>query len=96
MADYGMPVHRHPEMKGNLYIEFEVEFPEGLSCETAEVRRTLICKRLLYCMQECACIESLPLQLCACAYTAYVSLILAVEAGSPSPEDPPSTGCRVR
>ena len=57
MADYGMPVHRHPEMKGNLYIEFEVEFPEGLSCETAEVRRTLICKRLLYCMQECACIE---------------------------------------
>ena len=55
MADYGMPVHRHPEMKGNLYIEFEVEFPEGLSCETAEVRRTLICKRLLYCMQECAC-----------------------------------------
>lgn len=41
MHHYGMPVHKHPEIKGNLYVEFELDFPETLSCETAEVSRTL-------------------------------------------------------
>ena len=41
VPQYGMPVHKHPEIKGNLYVEFEFEFPERLECETAEVSTAL-------------------------------------------------------
>ena len=42
---YGMPVHKHPDIKGNLYVEFELDFPESLDCETAQVSHTLTCTR---------------------------------------------------
>lgn len=29
IKEEGMPVYRHTEVKGNLYITFEVEFPES-------------------------------------------------------------------
>ena len=29
IREEGMPVYRHPETKGNLYIKFEIEFPEN-------------------------------------------------------------------
>ena len=29
IKEEGMPVHRHPETRGNLYIKFEIEFPES-------------------------------------------------------------------
>lgn len=41
VRQHGMPVHKHPDLKGNLYVEFEFDFPESLDCETAEVSITL-------------------------------------------------------
>ena len=29
IREEGMPIHRHPDMRGNLYITFEIEFPES-------------------------------------------------------------------
>ena len=29
IREEGLPVYRHPETKGNLYIKFEIEFPEN-------------------------------------------------------------------
>ena len=29
IRDEGMPRFRHPDLKGNLYIRFDVEFPEN-------------------------------------------------------------------
>lgn len=29
IKEEGMPIYRHPEMRGNLYIKFEIEFPES-------------------------------------------------------------------
>ena len=29
IRDEGMPAYRRPDVKGNLYIKFEIEFPEN-------------------------------------------------------------------
>ena len=29
IKEEGLPVYRHPDVKGNLYITFEIEFPEN-------------------------------------------------------------------
>ena len=29
IKEEGMPVYRHPDTTGNLYIKFEIEFPEN-------------------------------------------------------------------
>ena len=29
IREEGMPIHRHPDVRGNLYITFEIEFPES-------------------------------------------------------------------
>ncbi|KMZ62195.1 hypothetical protein ZOSMA_486G00130 [Zostera marina] len=33
ISDEGMPIHQRPFMKGNLYIHFNVEFPDSLSLD---------------------------------------------------------------
>ena len=37
VKDYGMPLHKHPELRGNLYVEFEIEFPESMGSKEVEV-----------------------------------------------------------
>lgn len=31
LSEEGMPMHKNPFVKGNLYIKFEIEFPSKLS-----------------------------------------------------------------
>ena len=42
VKDYGMPLHKHPELRGNLYVEFEIEFPESIGSKEVEVSFVLI------------------------------------------------------
>lgn len=73
---YGMPVHKHPEIKGNLYVEFELDFPETLSCETAEVSHTLVSR------DQCVCTSTYRVCLTDCLIV-FVCVIVTVEAGNP-------------
>ena len=49
----GMPIYKNPQEKGNLYIKFDVKFPENntLSEECIKVRRVLNIKTTLFLRQ---------------------------------------------
>ena len=39
VREYGMPQFRHPELKGNLYIKFEILFPaSGFLADEADMQ----------------------------------------------------------
>eukprot|EP00879_Flechtneria_rotunda_P007452 GHRR01007817.1.p1 GENE.GHRR01007817.1~~GHRR01007817.1.p1 ORF type:complete len:397 (+),score=129.28 GHRR01007817.1:380-1570(+) len=42
IAEEGMPVHTRPFLKGNLYIKFEVDFPDTLDIETVTALSPLL------------------------------------------------------
>lgn len=42
VRDYGMPQHRHPELHGNLYVEFEIEFPHQIKADAIKELKQLL------------------------------------------------------
>ena len=50
VKDYGMPLRKHPELRGNLYVEFKIEFPESIGSKEVEVSFILI---LLHSVSSC-------------------------------------------
>ena len=38
IPEEGMPQFRHPEIKGNLYVHFDVQFPENAFLEEKDLK----------------------------------------------------------
>ena len=38
IPEEGMPQFRHPEVKGNLYVHFDVQFPENAFLEEKDLK----------------------------------------------------------